>query len=66
MIVTVPARDKLMWLTDFSEMLGIPVPTLYRLAVQGRRASRLSGGPSCAVSQGGRRGWLEQRADKRS
>src|SRR5215207_11381489 len=26
------------------------------LAVQGRRASRLSGGPSCAVSQGGSRG----------
>jgi hypothetical protein len=42
-----------MSLTDVSEMLGIPVHTLYPLAVQGRRASRLSGWPSCSVSQRG-------------
>ena len=30
MIMTVQARDKLMSLTDVSEMLGIPVQTLYR------------------------------------
>ena len=30
MIMTLEARDKLMSLTDVSEMLGIPVHTLYR------------------------------------
>jgi hypothetical protein len=56
MIMTVQTRDKLMSLTDVSEMLGIPVQTLYRWRCKGDGPARLSGGPSCAVSQGGRRG----------
>jgi hypothetical protein len=35
MIMTLKAGDKLMSLTDVSEMLGIPVHTLVSLAVQG-------------------------------
>jgi excisionase family DNA binding protein len=35
MIMTVQTRDKLMSLTDVSEMLGIPVQTLYRWRCKG-------------------------------
>jgi hypothetical protein len=35
MIMTLEARDKLMSLTDVSEMLGIPVHTLYRWRYKG-------------------------------
>jgi excisionase family DNA binding protein len=35
MIMTVQAREKLMSLTDVSEMLGIPVQTLYRWRYKG-------------------------------
>ena len=56
MIMTLQAGEKLMSLTDVSEMLGIPVHTFVPLAAQRRRASWLSGGPARAVSQGGRRG----------
>jgi excisionase family DNA binding protein len=35
MIMTLEARDKLMSLTDVSEMLGIPVHTLYRWPYKG-------------------------------
>ncbi|HEU4909165.1 MAG TPA: helix-turn-helix domain-containing protein [Propionibacteriaceae bacterium] len=37
MIMTLEARDKLMSLTDVSEMLGIPVHTLYRWRYKGYR-----------------------------
>jgi hypothetical protein len=53
--MTLQARDKLMSLTDVSEMLGIPVHTLYRWRYKGEGASRLSGWPACPVSQRGRR-----------
>jgi hypothetical protein len=45
--MTLQAGDKLMSPTDVSEMLGIPVHTLYSLAVQGRRSDRL---PEWAVT----------------
>jgi predicted DNA-binding transcriptional regulator AlpA len=35
MIMTLEAHDKLMSLTDVSEMLGIPVHTLYRWRSKG-------------------------------
>jgi hypothetical protein len=56
MIMTLQAGDKLMSLTDVSEMLGIPVHTLYRWRHNGDGPRWLSGGPARAVSQGGRRG----------
>ena len=63
MIMTLEARDKLMSLTDVSEMLGIPVHTLYRWRATGQPAI---GRPSCAVSQREAvEAWLEQRADER-
>jgi len=37
MIMTLEAGDKLMSLTDVSEMLGIPVHTLYRWRYKGDR-----------------------------
>ena len=54
MIMTVQARDKLMSLTDVSEMLGIPVQTLYRWRSKGDgpagyrvgRHVRIAGRPS--------------------
>ena len=39
--MTLQAGDKLMSLGDVSEMLGIPVHTLYRWRYKGRRPSRL-------------------------
>jgi hypothetical protein len=46
--MTLEAGDKLMSLTDVSEMLGIPLHTLYRWRYKGR-PSRLSRGPSRAM-----------------
>ena len=54
--MTLQAGDKLMSLTDVSEMLGIPVHTLYRWRYKGDGPSRLPGGPSRAVPSRGCRG----------
>ena len=66
MITTLEARDKLMSLTDVSEMLGIPVHTLYRWRYK-------SHGPAAGYRVGRHvryrreavEAWLEQRADER-
>ena len=53
--MTLQADDKLMSLTDVSEMLGIPVHTLYRWRYNGDGPAGYRVWPSCPVSQRGRR-----------
>jgi predicted site-specific integrase-resolvase len=47
--MTLEASDKLMSLTDVSEMLGIPLHTLYRWRYTGDGPVGYLGGPSRAV-----------------
>ena len=54
--MTLQAGERLMSLTEVSEMLGIPVHTLYRWRHKGDGPSRLPGWPSRALPSGGRRG----------
>ena len=70
MIMTLQAGERLLSLTDVSEMLGIPVHTLYRWPLYrwrhngngpaGYRVGRHVGYRREAVEA-----WLEQQADKR-
>jgi predicted DNA-binding transcriptional regulator AlpA len=57
MIMTLQAGDKLMSLTDVSEMLGIPVHTLYRW--------RYKVGRHVRYRREAVEAWLEQRVDQR-
>ena len=66
MIMTLPAGDKLMSLTDVSEMLGIPVHTLYRWRYMGDGPVGYRVGRHVRYRREAVEAWLEQRADQRS
>jgi excisionase family DNA binding protein len=66
MIMTVQAREKLTSLTDVSEMLGIPVQTLYRWRYKGDGPAGYRVGRHVRYRKEAVEAWLEQRADKRS
>jgi predicted DNA-binding transcriptional regulator AlpA len=65
MIMTLEARDKLMSLTDVSEMLGIPVHTLYswRYKCDGPVGYRV--GRHVRYRREAVEAWLEQHVDQR-
>jgi excisionase family DNA binding protein len=65
MIMTLPASDKLMSLTDVSEMLGIPVHTLYRWRYMGDGPVGYRVGRHVRYRREAVEAWLEQRADQR-
>jgi len=65
MIMTLEAHDKLMSLTDVSEMLGIPVHTLYRWRCKGHGPSGYRVGRHVRYRREAVEAWLEQRADER-
>jgi len=66
MIMTLQAGDKLMSLTDVSEMLGIPVHTLYRGRYKGDGPAGYRVGRHVRYRREAVDAWLEQQADKRS
>jgi excisionase family DNA binding protein len=59
------AGDKLMTLTDVSEMLGIPVHTLYRWRYRGDGPVGYRIGRHVGYRREAVEAWLEQRADRR-
>ena len=63
MILTLEARDKLMSLTDVSEMLGIPVHTLIRWRYKGHGPAGYRVGRHVRYRREAVEAWLEQRAD---
>ena len=65
MIMTLQAGDKLMSLTDVSEMLGIPVHTLYRWRYIGDGPVGYRVGRHVRYRREAVEAWLEQRADQR-
>jgi excisionase family DNA binding protein len=65
MIMTLQARDKLMSLTDVSEMLDIPVQTLYRWRSKGDGPAGYRVGRHVRYRREAVEAWLEQRADQR-
>jgi excisionase family DNA binding protein len=65
MIMTLRAGDKLMSLTDVSEMLGIPVHTLYRWRYMGDGPIGYRVGRHVRYRREAVEAWLEQRADQR-
>ena len=65
MIMTLEAHDKLMSLTDVSEMLGIPVHTLYRWRYKGHGPAGYRVGRHVRYRREAVEAWLEQRADER-
>ena len=65
MIMTLQAGDKLMSLTDVSEMLGIPVHTLYRWRYMGNGPVGYRVGRHVRYRRHAVEAWLEQRADQR-
>jgi excisionase family DNA binding protein len=66
MIMTLQAGEKLMSLTDVSEMLGIPVHTLYRWRHNGDGPAGYRVGRHARYRREAVEAWLEQQADKRS
>src|SRR5829696_6844323 len=66
MIMTLQAGEKLMSLTDVSEMLGIPVHTLYRWRHNGDGPAGYRVGRHVRYRREAVEAWLEQQADKRS
>ena len=66
MIMTLQAGEKLMSLTDVSEMLGIPVHTLYRWRHNGDGPAGYRVGRHVRYRRDAVEAWLEQQADKRS
>jgi excisionase family DNA binding protein len=66
MIMTPKAGDKLMSLTDVSEMLGIPVHTLYRWRYRGDGPVGYRVGRHVRYRREAVEAWLEQQADQRS
>jgi excisionase family DNA binding protein len=65
MIMTLQAGDKLMSLKDLSEMLDIPVHTLYRWRCRGDRQAGYRVGRHVRYRREAVEAWLEQQADKR-
>jgi excisionase family DNA binding protein len=65
MIMTLQAGDKLMSLTDVSEMLGIPVHTLYRWRYRGDGPVGYRVGRHVRYRREAVEAWLEQRVDQR-
>jgi excisionase family DNA binding protein len=65
MIMTLQASEKLMSLTDVSEMLGIPVHTLYRWRHNGDGPAGYRVGRHVRYRREAVEAWLEQQADKR-
>ena len=65
MIMTLQAGDKLMSLTDVSEMLGIPVHTLYRWRYKGDGPVGYRVGRHVRYRREAVAAWLEQQADRR-
>ena len=65
MIMTLQAGDKLMSLTDVSEMLGIPVHTLYRWRYRDDGPVGYRVGRHVRYRREAVEAWLEQRADLR-
>ncbi len=65
MIMTLQAGDKLLSLTDVSEMLGIPVHTLYRWRYRGDGPVGYRVGRHVRYRREAVEAWLEQRADQR-
>ena len=65
MIMTLQAGDKLMSLTDVSEMLGIPVHTLYRWRYMGDGPVGYRVGRHVRYRREALEAWLEQQADRR-
>jgi excisionase family DNA binding protein len=65
MIMTLQAGDKLMSLTDVSEMLGIPVHTLYRWRYKGDGPVGYRVGRHVRYRREAVEAWLEQQADQR-
>jgi excisionase family DNA binding protein len=65
MIMTVPARDKLMSLTDVSEVLGIPIQTLYCWRSKGGGPAGYRVGRHVRYRREAVEAWLERRADER-
>ena len=61
--MTLEARDKLMSLTDVSEMLGIPVHTLYRWRYKGHGPAGYRVGRHVRYRREAVEAWLEQRAE---
>jgi excisionase family DNA binding protein len=66
MIMTLQAGEKLMSLTDVSELLGIPVHTLYRWRHNGDGPAGYRVGRHVRYRREAVEAWLEQQADKRS
>jgi excisionase family DNA binding protein len=64
MIMTLEARDRLMSLTDVSEMLGIPVHTLYRWRYKGHGPAGYRVGRHVRYRREAVEAWLEQQADE--
>jgi excisionase family DNA binding protein len=65
MIMTLQAGDKLMSLTDVSEMLGIPVHTLYHWRYKGDGSVGYRVGRHVRYRRAAVEAWLEQQVDKR-
>jgi excisionase family DNA binding protein len=65
MIMTLQGNDKLMSLTDVSEMLGIPVHTLYRWRHKGDGPVGYRVGRHVRYRREAVEAWLEQQIDKR-
>jgi excisionase family DNA binding protein len=65
MIMTLQAGDKLMSLADVSEMLGIPVHTLYRWRYKGDGPVGYRVGRHVRYRREAVEAWLEQRVDQR-
>jgi excisionase family DNA binding protein len=65
MIMTLQAGDKLMSLTDVSEMLGIPVHTLYRWRHKGDGPVGYRVGRHVRHRREAVEAWLEQQVDQR-
>jgi excisionase family DNA binding protein len=66
MIMTLQAGDKLLSLADLSEMLDIPVHTLYRWRCKGDGPVGYRVGRQVRYRREAVGAWLEQQADKRS
>jgi excisionase family DNA binding protein len=66
MIMTLQAGDKLMSLADVSEMLGIPVHTLYRWRYKGDGPTGYRVGRHVRYRREAVEAWLEQQVDQRS
>ena len=64
--MTLQAGDKLMSLTDVSEMLGIPVHTLYRWRYKGDGPVGYRVGRHVRYRREAVEAWLEQQVDQRT